>query len=118
MSISKLYEQLEENLSYENKGGNVVLDIKGELMLNDKTIIWTYNLDKYFDDGLHDDEYVDDEEVEMFNFTSESNEELLQNIYREDFEKIEMVLDELTDIYDWNVSEPKIKGDVISFKIF
>lgn len=118
MSINKLYKQLEKNLSYENKDNNVVLNINGELMFNDGAIIWTYNLDKYFDDNLHNDEYVDEEEIEMFNFTSESNEEILQNIFQSDFEKIEIELDELTDIYDWDITDPKIVDDVIFFKIF
>lgn len=110
MSITNLYDALEDNLSFD--------DINGELMLTDETIIWVYSLDKHFNDDDSTSDFQDDESDEQFNFSSESNEEILQNKHKEDFEKIELVLDELEEEVSWTFSDPEIVDDIISFKIF
>ena len=106
MNINELFEELQNNFFPE--------ELKGEFQLQGNCIVWTYNLDKDTEEIEMPDKNDDDD----FDFESRSSEELLQEVYDNDFEKLQIFLDELDEPYNWNFSEPDTIKNIISFKIF
>lgn len=107
-SIKDLYQEMQKN--------EVLLDrISGELTLHGKSIVWTYKIENDFGDEREELEEYDDDD--FAGFEPISIDEILNCTYEEDLEEIRDNICEL-EIYDSLVfSEPKIKANVISFKI-
>jgi len=106
MIINELFKKLEKNFQ-KNR-------LNGEITLQRDCIVWTYILD----DGneLMDTAYNSNEiesEIESISF-----EELLQDAYNEDLDKIETFLDEIDESEKWVISDADVIENVISFKIF
>ena len=111
MNINKLFEIIQNKLSFE--------DLNGEFILQGNCIVWTYILDNYNTDNtrvFYNDD--DEEELSDFSFESESSEELLLDSYNGDFQKIETLLDEIEETENWTFSDPEIIDDTIIFKLF
>jgi len=106
MSVNELFETIQEKFSPE--------ELEGEFVLQGNCIIWSYNLDK----DSEEIELPSTDEDEEFLFDSTSPEELLQDAFIADSEKLEGLLDELEETEYWTLSEPETNGNVISFKIF
>ena len=105
MNICELYKELQDN---------ILDDLNGELILQKKSIVWSYNLDN---DGITEDlELTDDEEYDFTSATSP--EEMLQQGYDEDLEVIEAFIAQLDDYADWTFSDPEISDTIISFRIY
>lgn len=103
MIIGELFDKLQEELSN---------DLKGELTLKAKSIIWTYNISENSDEIDAQDD--DDED---FNFEAQSPEELLLEAYIDDLENIQQLLDEYDEFDNWLFSEPETNETIISFRI-
>jgi hypothetical protein len=111
MNINELYEIIQDRFPAD--------DIKGEFTLQGNCISWSYELENdNFD--YTSTIYTDDEEDDLldFQFDSPSSEELLLESYEGDFQKLEMLLDELDETENWTISDSEIIDDTISFKIF
>jgi len=106
MNISELFEAIQDELVSD--------EINGDFLIHGNVIIWSYNLT----DDSEEINYSDDEEEEGFSFEASSSEELLQEAYREDLEKVQLFLDSIEETYNWSFSEGEIVDDVIVFKIF
>jgi hypothetical protein len=107
MNISELFEKIQDEFLPE--------ELNGEFQLQDGSIVWTYNLNN---DSEEIDYTDNDEEDSMFNFNSTSPEELLQDAYDEDLEKVQEFLDEIEESDNWSFSDPETIENIISFKIF
>jgi len=97
MNINELFEKIQDKFLPE--------DLNGEFILQGNCIIWSYNL-------INDSEEIeppceDDDDELNFNFEAASCEELLQDAYIADSEKIEELLDELEESDNWTFSEPE-----------
>jgi len=107
MNISELFETIQDEFNSE--------DINGEFLLFGNVIIWSYNL-------TEDSEEItflnEDDEEEIFSFEATSSEELLQEGYQEDFDKLQEFLDGIEESDNWTFSDSEIVDDVITFKIF
>lgn len=107
MSINELYEILIDKFSND--------ELIGELTINGNCIIWSY---------VYDSNDVADiaNDCDEFDFESEysstSTEEILNDVYYDDKDKILTFMDEIN-IYDiWFFSEYDIYKNCISFKIY
>jgi len=109
MNISDLFEEIQERFSPD--------DLCGELVLHGNCIIWSYKVTNDSEDYCETSEYEDDDEA-CIDFEAVSSEELLQDAYNEDSEKIETFFDELNQSGNWTFSDADIVDDSISFKIF
>ena len=107
MNINELFEKIQDKFFPE--------DLSGEFQLQGNCIVWTYNLENDSEEIPAPSE--DDDELQ-FDFESESTEELLQEAYDADFQKVEELLDELEESDNWSFSEPETNENIISFKIF
>jgi len=105
MNINELFEIIQDNLEQD--------EIKGELIIHDNSIVWSYDLNN--EDVDVDDTYDEDEDF-LFNFESTSSEEKLMEIYHADIEIIERIIDDYGDD-EWEFTEPKTLKTSISFKI-
>ena len=103
MIIGELFDKLQEELSN---------DLKGELTLKAKSIIWTYNISENSDEIDAQDD--DDED---YDFQAQSPEELLLDAYIDDLENIQQLLDEYDEFDNWLFSEPETNETIISFRI-
>ena len=103
MIIGELFDKLQEELSN---------DLKGELTLKAKSIIWTYNISENSDEIDAQDD--DDED---YDFQAQSPEELLLDAYIEDLDNIQELLDEYEESENWLFSEPETNETTISFRI-
>ena len=103
MIIGELFNKLQEELSEE---------LKGELTLKGKSIIWTYNISENSDEIDAQDD--DDED---YDFQAQSPEELLLDAYIEDLDNIQELLDEYEESENWLFSEPETNETTISFRI-
>lgn len=107
MNISELFETIQDEFDVE--------DINGEYLLFGNVIIWSYNITENSEEQHFINE--DDDEEEMFSFEASSSEELLEEAYQEDFNKLQEFLDRIEET-DWTFSDSEIIDDVITFKIF
>ena len=107
MNINELFENIQDEFHPE--------ELKGEFLLQGNLIIWTYNLTL----DTEEIQYNGDEDDEnFFNFEASSSEELLQEAYQDDLEKLQDLLDELEETDKWSVSDFETSDEIISFKIF
>ena len=104
MIIGELFNKLQEELSEE---------LKGELTLKGKSIIWTYDLNK----NSEEIDTPNEDDDEDFNFEAQSPEELLLEAYIDDLENIQQLLDEYDEFDNWLFSEPETNETIISFRI-
>lgn len=105
MNINELFEKIQDDFSSD--------ELKGEFLLQGNCIIWSYNLEENteeIDYQENDDDY--------FNFEATSSEELLQEAYQEDLEKLQELLDEIEETDNWKFSDFESIENIISFKIF
>jgi|WetSurMetagenome_2_1015567.scaffolds.fasta_scaffold984821_2 hypothetical protein len=107
MNISDLFDELQERFFPE--------DLNGELVLHGNCIVWSHKVENDIEDEDEVSEFEDDDPL---SFEVSSCEELLQDAYNEDLEKIETFLDELNQTNDWTFSDADITDNGISFKIF
>jgi len=107
MNINELFEVIQDEFLPE--------ELNGDFLLHGNVIIWSYNLTENSEELLYLDE---DEEEELFNYEASSSEELLQEAYQEDLEKLQQFLDSIEETDNWSFSDGEIVDDVIVFKIF
>jgi len=107
MNINELFETIQDEFSPE--------EINGEYLLHGNVIIWSYNITENSEE-LHF--LNEDDDDEMFSFEASSSEELLQEAYQEDFNKLQEFLDGIEEIDNWTFSDSEVVDDVIIFKIF
>lgn len=103
--IINLFNDLQINLSFD--------EIKGEITLNENIITWNYNLD--MKDNESEPYYNEDDEY-CFDFKP-SIEEQLNDVYNEDIVIVENIIDDVSVLDDWKITEPEIEDENISFKI-
>lgn len=108
MNISELYEAIQDEFFPD--------DINGEYLLHGNVIIWSYNLTEDSEEATFMN--GDDDEEDIFSFEETSAEELLQEAYQEDYDKLEEFLDSIDETENWTISDGEIVDDVITFKIF
>lgn len=106
MNINELFEVIQDEFLPE--------EMNGDFLLHGNVIIWSYNLTDDSEELL----YLDEDEEEFFSFEATSSEELLQEAYQEDFEKLQQFLDSIEETDNWTFSDQEIVDDVIVFKIF
>ena len=106
MNINELFEVIQDEFLPE--------ELNGDFLLHGNVIIWSYNLTEDSEELL----YLDEDEEELFSFEASSSEELLQEAYREDLEKLQQFLDSIEENDNWSFSDSEIVDDVIVFKIF
>ena len=106
MNINELFEEIQDEYIPE--------ELNGEYLLQGNCIVWTYDLD---DDAEEIDNFDEDED-NPFNFEALSVEELLLEAYREDFEKLQELLDENEETGNWSFSDTDVVENIISYKIF
>lgn len=106
MNINELFEIIQDEFSSE--------DIKGEYLLFGNVIIWSY---KITENNEESDFINEDYDEEIFDFEVSSSEELLEEAYHEDFNKLQEFFDKIEET-DWTFSHSEIIDDVITFKIF
>jgi len=107
MNINELFEKLEERFSSD--------ELSGEFIKHNNHIVWKYVYDKNNDDYYRID--IEDDSDEIF-FESVSNEEILLNAYYKDIDLIENFFNEINESNNWSFSDPTIKKNSISIKIF
>lgn len=106
MNINELFEEIQNEFLPE--------ELNGEFLLQGNCIVWTYNLEEDSEQIVYDE----DDEENLFSFEASSSEELLQEAYQEDLEKLNDLLDELEETMNWNLSDFETSESIISFKIF
>jgi len=106
MNINELFEKIQDDFLPE--------ELNGEFLLQDNCIVWSYDLNE----NLEEIEYSDDDDENLFSFEASSSEELLQEAYQDDLEKLNDLLDEINETDKWNFSEFEATESIISFKIF
>lgn len=104
MNINELFEKIQDEFSFD--------ELKGEFLLQGNCIVWSYNLEE----DTEEIDYQDDDEE--FSFETTSSEELLQEAYQEDLEKLNELLDEIEETSNWNISDFESTENIISFKVF
>jgi len=107
MNINELYEVIQNELFPD--------ELNGEFLLHGNVIIWSYNLTEDTEELTFLNE---DDEEETFSFEATTSEELLQEAYQEDFNKLQEFLDNIEETDNWTISDSEIVDDVIIFKIF
>lgn len=105
MNINELFESIQDEFLPE--------ELRGEFLLHDAAIIWSYALT----DDTDEQNYFDIDEDESIGFELSSSEELLQEGYQEDLDKLYEFLDENEEMDNWTISDGEIVDDVIVFKI-
>ena len=106
MNINELFEEIQDDFHPE--------ELKGEFLLQENIIIWSYNLDE----NSEEIDYNGDEDDEnFFYFEASSSEELLKEAYQEDLEKLQDFFDEKEQTDLWTVSDFEATDNIISFKI-
>ena len=106
MNINELFETIQDEFLPE--------EINGEFLLHGNVIIWSYNLTADSEELI----YLEEDEEETFSFEASSSEELLQEVYQDDLEKLQQFLDSIEESDNWTFSDSEIVDDVIVFKIF
>lgn len=106
MNINELFETTQDEFLSE--------ELNGEFLLHGNVIIWSYNITE----DSEELEYLNDDDEESFNFKVVSSEELLQEAYQDDFNKLQEFLNDIEEIDNWTFSDSEIVDDVIVFKIF
>jgi len=105
MKINELLNLIEKNLIDE--------DFKGDFIIFENSIVWSYAAIKSMSDIDDINTYDDD----LLNFQFESDEEVLNDVYLETLDNIELFLDEINQLSSLSLSEPITKNGTISFTI-
>ncbi len=112
MTIKSLFEELEETDLFDK--------LSGELILHNKYIVWTFDIDKNLDDFEVDNNLLDDEigytEIDFNDIIS--NEEKLKDAYDVDIELIQDYLNRLDDCVERKFTDPVTSKNMISFRFF
>ena len=106
MNINELFETIQNEFLPE--------ELNGEFLLHGNVIIWSYNLTEESEEII----YLEEDEEESFGFEASSSEELLQEGYQEDYDKLQQFLDSVEETDNWSFSDSEVVDDVIVFKIF
>lgn len=106
MNINELFEKIQNKF--------LLGELNGEFLLEKNCIIWLYCLDE----NAEEIECLDENDENFFNFEASSSEELLQEAFQDDLEKLENLFDEIEEIDNWNISDFERTENTISFKIF
>lgn len=106
MNINELFETIQNEFHPE--------ELNGEFLLHGNVIIWSCNLTE----DSEEINYLDEDDEESFDFEAVSSEELLQEAYQDDFNKLQEFLDGIEETDNWTFSDSEIVDDVIVFKIF
>jgi len=106
MNINELFEAIQDEFHPD--------ELNGEFLLHGKTIIWSYNLIEDSEEHNYLDEDYDDD---LMNYETSSSEELLQEAYQEDYDKLQEFLDSIEETDNWTCSDSEIVDDTIVFKI-
>lgn len=106
MNINELFESIQDEFHPE--------ELNGEYLLHGNVIIWSYNLTE----DSEEIEFLNDDDEESFSFEAASTEELLQEAYQEDFDKLQEFLDNIEEMDNWTFSDSEVVDDIIVFKIF
>ena len=89
--------------------------LNGEFLLHDTIIIWSHKLSEDTDEENYLTNYDDDESL---SFETTTDEELLQEGYQHDYNKLQEFLDNIEQTDNWSYSDSEVIDDVIVFKIF
>lgn len=108
MNIQALYLEMEQDEFLR-------ATLNGELTLKGNCVIWSYEL---YESSTDDNNNYNEDEDDMYGFERTSNEEILLETYRDDVEEIRDFLEELGNDSSWELTEPEIFDDMISFKIY
>jgi len=107
MNINELFEKIQDEFHPD--------EINGEFLLHGNVIVWSYNLSLSAEEIKYN---PNEDDENFFNFDTQSSEELLQEAYQEDLEKLQELLDEIEQSDAWTISDFETTEDIISFKIF
>lgn len=107
MNINELFEKIQNKFEED--------ELRGEIILQGNVIIWSYNLS---DDEDEFNCIEEDNDEYVFNYENRCDEEILIEAHHEDLENIQLFLDELDELRNWNFSDYEIVDDVILFKLF
>jgi hypothetical protein len=107
MNIRELFKEMQETFSDGELNGNIILQ--------KNAIVWSYSLNDSEEGDDDDFEFGDDDD--SFDFNTPANEELLQDAYAEDLERIEELLDETDEDCLFTVTDAEITEKRISFRI-
>ena len=105
MNINELFETIQNEL--------VPKQLNGDFTLHENNIIWSHTLNN--NEGL---DFFDDDDEESFSFETISSEELLQEAYQEDYNKLQEFLDNIEEANHWSFSDDEIIDNTISFNIY
>jgi len=105
MNINELFELIQDEFHPE--------ELNGEFLLHGKNIIWSYNLTE----DSEEYNYLNDDEEEALSFESTTSEELLQEAYQHDNDKLQEFLDSIEETDNWTYSDSEVVDDVVVFKI-
>lgn len=108
MNINELFEAIQDNLHPD--------ELNGEFLLHEKEIIWSFNINETSEEFNYLNDY--DEEEGMINFEVSSSEEILQENYQEDFDKLQDFLDTIEQTDKWSYSDNEIIDNTIIFKLY
>jgi hypothetical protein len=97
-----LYDYLSDEICY---------DLKGEIVLDDDVIVWSYDIENHCD--IIDEDGISEEDVEMF-----SIEEKLDNVYEHDLQQIKDSLLQYNNVESLIFTNPIKNKTSISFQIF
>ena len=106
MNINELFETIQDEFHPE--------ELNGEFLLHGNVIIWSYKITEEGEEAS----FFDYDDEEAINFETTSSEELLQDAYQADYDKLEEFLDGIEETDNWTFSDSEIVDDVIVFKIF
>lgn len=101
MTILELFNIIENNLTFD--------EIKGELTVDESKITWRYNSDMVDDDS---EPYYDE-----YPYYVDGGDNKLFEVYDEDVDIIENIIDDYTTEDSWDISEPEIEDGEIYFHI-
>lgn len=107
MDINELFDKIQKKFDED--------ELRGEFILQEGLIIWSFNL---CDDVDEFDYIEEDNEEYIFNYEGECSEEILIEAYHEDVEKTKLFLDEIEEVDNWTLTDYEIVDDVILFKVF
>lgn len=106
MNINELLVELQQNCNS--------FDFMGRFVLVDEHIVWSYDLDD-LNDGEVNEIYDEDDDYGFFE--APTIEEQLHEAYINDYNILNIVIDKLDNSFKFNLTEPDVKNNSISFNI-
>ncbi|MDA3781464.1 MAG: hypothetical protein PF487_14740 [Bacteroidales bacterium] len=107
MNINELFEAIQDNFHPE--------ELNGEFLLHENVIIWSCNINETSKEFNYLNDY---DEEEIINFEISSSEEILQENYQEDFNKLQEFLDIIEQTDKWSCSDNEITDNTIIFNLY